>query len=103
MAETVVLTDHTAIRNWAAARMGFPAVVDVSPEGGTQPMLRLVFDQQAYLDFDRPERPVNAGGYDLVEWDEWFSLFENGKLALIVGKEVPGRLDNYHEFMRRPD
>ena len=53
MAETVLLTDHTAIRDWAAARSGFPAIVDVSPEGGTQPMLRLVFDQQAYQDQDR--------------------------------------------------
>ena len=53
-----VLTDHTAIRDWAAARSGFPAIVDVSPAGGTQPMLRLVFDQQAYQDYDRPERPT---------------------------------------------
>ena len=103
MADTVLITDHEAIRDWAAARAGFPAIVDISPAGGTQPMLRLVFGQHAYEDQDRAERPANAGGYDLVEWDEWFSLFENGKLALIVGKEVPGRLDNYHEFMRRPD
>ena len=61
MAETVLLTDHTAIRDWAAARSGFPAIIDISPQGGTQPMLRLVFDQRAYQDQDRAERPVNAG------------------------------------------
>ena len=68
MAETVTLTDHEAIRGWAAARAGFPAIVDVSPESGTQPMLRIVLGQEAYADNDRAERPVNAGGYELVEW-----------------------------------
>ena len=77
MAQTRTLTDHEQIRDWAAARMGTPAVVDVSIEGGTQPMLRLVFDQMAYEDQDQPQRPVNAGGVELVEWDEWFYLFEH--------------------------
>ena len=76
MADTVMLTEHEAIRDWAAARMGFPAIIDVSPAGGMQPMVRLVFDQHAYQDQDRAERPANAGGYDLVEWDEWFKVFD---------------------------
>ncbi|MGB3833349.1 MAG: hypothetical protein WA975_15985 [Mesorhizobium sp.] len=102
MAETVMLTDHEAIRDWAAARAGAPAVVDVSPEAGTQPMLRLVFGQQAYQDDDRPDRPMNAGGYELVEWSEWFELFDAARLALVVAKDVPGRREEYHEFVRRP-
>ena len=76
MADTVMLTEHEAIRDWAAARMGFPAIIDVSPAGGVQPMVRLVFDQRAYQDQDRAERATNAGGYDLVEWDEWFKVFD---------------------------
>jgi predicted Zn-dependent protease len=48
MADTVTLTDHEAIRDWAAARAGSPAVVDVSPESGMQPMLRIVFGQQIF-------------------------------------------------------
>ncbi|MEW9805822.1 hypothetical protein [Mesorhizobium marinum] len=103
MAETVLVTDHETIRDWAAARSGYPAVVDISPAGGTQPMLRLVFGQAAYQDQDRAERPINAGGFELVEWDEWFKLFEEYQLALIVGKDVPGRRDNFHEIVRRPD
>lgn len=103
MAETVTLTDHDAIRDWAAARAGSPAVVDVSPEAGTQPMLRLVFGQHAYADTGQAERPINAGGYELVEWDEWFQLFDAAHLALVVGKDVPGRRDSYHEFVRRQD
>jgi hypothetical protein len=103
MAETVILTDHEAIRTWAAARMGSPAIVDVSPESGVQPMLRLVFDQHAYEDQDRPERPPNAGGYDLVEWDEWFAIFDEKRLAIEVGPEIPGDLDSWHTLVARPD
>ena len=36
MAETVTLTDHEAIRDWAAARIGAPAIVDRSAQPGTQ-------------------------------------------------------------------
>jgi hypothetical protein len=101
MAETVTLTDHQGIRDWAAARAGFPAVVDVSPEAGTQPMLRLVFGQVAYADTDRAERPLNAGGYELVEWDEWFRLFDEAELAMIVAEDQPGRRDQYYQLVRR--
>lgn len=103
MADTVTLTDHDEIRSWAAARAGFPAVVDVSPESGTQAMLRLVFDQQAYEDEDRPERPPNAGGYDLVEWDEWFKIFDERQLALVVAADEPGRREEFHQFIRREE
>jgi len=101
MADTVMLTGHEEIRDWAAARMGAPAIVDVSAESGTQPMLRLVFDQQAYQDTDQPERPQNAGGYELVEWDEWFKIFDERELALVVAPETPGRMDSFHEIVRR--
>ena len=101
MAETITLTDHEAIRDWAAARMGSPAIVDVSAEPGTQPLLRIVFGQQAYMDLDQPERPPNAGGYELVEWDEWFRLFDEHQLALVVAEEVPGSRESFHEIIRR--
>jgi hypothetical protein len=101
MADTVMLTGHEEIRDWAAARMGAPAIVDVSAESGTQPMLRLVFDQQAYLDTDQAERPQNAGGYELVEWDEWFRIFDERELALVVAADIPGRMDSFHEIVRR--
>ncbi|PBC05783.1 hypothetical protein [Mesorhizobium sp. WSM3860] len=103
MAGTITLTEHDAIRSWAAARAGFPAIVDISPEAGTQPMLRLVFGQNAYEDDDRPERPPNAGGYELVEWDEWFKIFDEQKLALIVAADEPGRREEFHEITRLGD
>ena len=98
---TITLTDHEAIRDWAAARMGSPAIVDISVQGGTQPMLRLVFDQIAYQDQDQPERPENAGGFELVEWDEWLSLFDESGLALVVNEDAPGTRDDYCELVRR--
>ena len=101
MAETVTLTDHEQIRNWAAARMGAPGVVDVSVESGTQPQLRILFGQAAYQDQDRPERPMNAGGVELVEWDEWFRIFDEAELALVVAEDRPGVRESFHEFIRR--
>ena len=101
MADTVTLTDHEAIRDWAAARIGSPAIVDASAEGGVQPVLLLVFDQAAYQDQDRPERPETAGGVELVEWDEWFRIFDEQQLALVVAKDVPGLRDSFHEIVRR--
>lgn len=100
---SITLTDHDAIRTWAAKRMGAPAVVDTSAETGTQPMLRLVFDQAAYQDQDRAERPQNAGGFDLVEWSEWFDLFDEHQLALVVADEQPGNLDSWHQIVRRDE
>lgn len=101
MAETVTLTEHEAIRDWAAARMGAPVVVDISAEGGTQPMIRLVFDQAAYQDQDRADRPPNAGGFEFVEWDEWFKIFDEQELALVVARDRPGIRENFHEIIRR--
>lgn len=101
MADTVTLTDHEAIRDWAAARMGMPAIVDISPEAGTQAMLRIVFDQAAYQDQDRAERAANAGGMEFVEWGEWFEAFDKAGLAMVVAADRPGIRDSWHQFIRR--
>jgi len=101
MTETVTLTDHDTIRDWAAARMGAPAIVDVSAASGTQPMLVLVFDQIAYQDQDRADRPQNAGGREIVEWSEWFEIFDSQDLALVVAQDQPGVRDSFHEIVKR--
>ncbi|MGQ2905904.1 MAG: hypothetical protein ACT6RL_19095 [Neoaquamicrobium sediminum] len=103
MARQQLLTDHNAIRAWAAARMGVPAVVDVSSQPGVQPHLLIAFDQVAYEDQDQAERPPNAGGFELVGWDEWFRIFDDAGLALAVLPEQPGVLDNRHQFIKRDD
>ena len=101
MADTRYLTDHDEVRDWAAARMGSPAIVDVSPESGTQPLLRIVFGSAAYQDQDRADRPQNAGGFDFVEWSDWFKVFDEASLALAVNPEVPGRKDAWYDLVSR--
>lgn len=101
MTDTVTLTDHDAIRDWAAARAGAPAIVDISPAGGTQPMLTLVFGQIAYQDTDQAERAQSSGGRELVEWSDWFEVFDREQLALVVAKDRPGVRDSWHEIVRR--
>jgi hypothetical protein len=101
MTETVTLTDHDAVRDWAAARMGVPAIVDVSAASGTQPMLVIVFDKIAYQDQDRAERAQGSGGRELVEWSDWFEVFDKEELALVVAADRPGVRDSWHELVRR--
>lgn len=101
MAETVTLTNHDEIRDWAAARMGAPAIVDVSASSGTQPMLMIAFDQIAYQDQDRAERAQNSGGRELVEWSDWFKLFDEQGLGLVVAKDRPGIRDSWHQIVKR--
>lgn len=100
MADTKTLTDHDDIRNWAAARAGKPALSDPAPGmAGEEPVLRIAFGQQAYMDTD--EGADQVGGLQLIEWDEWFRLFDERELALVVSEDVPGQRDEFHEIVRR--
>ncbi|RCW81505.1 hypothetical protein [Phyllobacterium bourgognense] len=104
MAETRLLTDHQEIRDWAAARSGIPAIRD--PEeliGSDEPVLSIQFGQHAYEDDDRQgaDRPEDLGGPRLVEWDEWFTLFDQSGLGLVVAEDTPGQRDEFHEIVRR--
>lgn len=103
MDDTQLLTDREAIRDWAAARSGIPAIRNALPSvGEDQRVVTLLFDQHAYQDQDRgQDRPPGMGDLEIVEWDEWFDLFEEKQLGLIVGKDVPGRRDSYFEIARR--
>lgn len=89
MSETITLTDHDAIRDWVAARGGAPAMVESSSGIDDDPVLRIVFEQQAYPDVDAP---LDAGGLEVVEWDDWFGVFDRRKMVLIVPNEQPGKL-----------
>ncbi|MGN6583043.1 MAG: hypothetical protein ACTHJV_04990 [Rhizobiaceae bacterium] len=101
MAETKTLTDHDEIRTWAAARMGAPAFGNPPTSEGSDPELLILFGQIAYEDEDNmADRPMSEAP-ELVGWDEWFELFDKKNLALVVAKEVPGRLDQFHEMIRR--
>lgn len=102
MADTVTLTDHDDIRTWAAARLGVPAFANPPSYADDQtPSLLILFDQVAYEDQDQGADPAMSEVPELVEWDDWLALFDKLKLALVVAKEEPGRLDQFHELIRR--
>ena len=103
MAETRLLTGREEIRDWAAARMGAPAIRLASPAiENTEPVMMIVFDQRAYEDQDQGyDRPTDLGAPEIVEWDEWFELFDKRNLALVVAKDVPGVRENFHEIVAR--
>ena len=103
MTDTRTLTDRDEIRDWAAARAGRPAIQEGISAIDSEPVLRLVFGQRAYADNDWQDRSGARGGLELVDWDEWFELFNKRHLALVVSKEVPGQHDQFHEIVRRAD
>lgn len=102
MAETHDITDHQAIREWAAARQGRPAMNSI-PTGGTGPdreVLHLVFGQQSLMESEDDDATESLR---LVDWDEWFALFEREKLALNVLNEQAGVVDEAHSIVSRRD
>lgn len=101
MAETRLLTNHDEIRDWAAARAGQPALNDpVLGTAETDPVLCFAFGQHAYQDTDRGAQPM--GGVQIIDWETWFRMFDERELALVVSEDVPGRREEFHEFVRRP-
>ncbi|MGH6862242.1 MAG: hypothetical protein ACRECY_18490 [Phyllobacterium sp.] len=103
MAETRLLTDHQQIRDWAGARSGVPAIRDAAELiGNTEPVLTIEFGQRAYQDVDQgADRPDDLGRARLTEWSEWFDLFDEKQLALVVSADVEGQREEFHEIIRR--
>jgi hypothetical protein len=64
------VTDHDEIRTWAEEHGGRPAKVDTGGEGG---VLR--------LDFQEKDDNLTE-----IEWDEFFDIFEDADLALLIGE-----------------
>ena len=103
MTNTITLTDHEAIRDWAAARAGaFPPSSIFRPPAeasrccglsSTSMPIRIRTGQSA--------RPTPAA----MIWSNGTngsSCSTSAKLALVVPEEVPGRRDSFHEIVRRP-
>lgn len=80
MAEkTVTSIDHDTIRAWASTRGGRPAVIDGVIDGDSSPVLQIAFDGA-------------SDGLREISWEEFFRLFDEGRLALIHGGDNdPGR------------
>lgn len=93
-----ILSDHNAIREWASAHAGAPALVR-TPQTGS-PILRLVFGQRP-INADGGEGPDPLTGLELVSWQEWFEELDNQGLALRIA-EAPDHNEAAFEFVMRP-
>jgi hypothetical protein len=71
--QQTVTTDHDEIRRWAEQHDGRPARVRGTGAGEDPGILRIDF-------------PGGAGEDDLepIEWDEWFSKFDDQRLAAVI-------------------
>ncbi|MBS4017591.1 MAG: hypothetical protein KGZ68_05080 [Dechloromonas sp.] len=86
MSEARTTTNHDEIRKWAEARDGHPAMVDTKGKGG---ILR--------IDFGDPE-----DGLEQIEWDEFFRIFEESKLAFLYQDEVKsGKTSRFNKLVER--
>lgn len=97
MSETLTLDNHQDIRDWSAARNGSPAFISSSADPDANPVLRIVFEPEFFADVDRP---LDAGGLEIVEWDDWLRIFDEENLIMLVAKERPGKLDNYYQLLK---
>ena len=86
MSEARTTTDHDEIRKWAESRDGHPAMVDTNAPGG---ILR--------IDFGEPEENLEQ-----IDWDEFFRIFEDNKLAFLYQDEVKGGgTSRFNKFVER--
>lgn len=86
MSEAKTTTNHDAIRKWAEARDGHPAVVRTSGKGG---ILR--------IDFGDKEDELEE-----IEWDEFFQIFDGNKLAFLhQDKTADGGKSRFNKFVER--
>ena len=86
MSSSEQTTDHDAIRQWAEARDGHPAVVRTKGKGG---VLR--------IDFGEPEDNLEQ-----IEWEEFFEIFEQNKLSFLYqDKTKDGSTSRFSKFVER--
>jgi hypothetical protein len=81
------ITDHEKIKAWAEERGGKPAKVrDSKGPGG---ILR--------FEFQDPDDKLEP-----IEWDEFFKIFEDSKLALLEQEETAsGKTSRFAKFVSR--
>ena len=83
------ITDHEQIRKWAEARGGRPSRVKDTADRSGGGVLRLDFG-------DKDE------SLEEIDWDTFFGIFEESKLALLEQEETAdGRMSRFSKFVRR--
>lgn len=84
MSSAEPVTDHNKIRKWAQTHGGRPAKVETGGKGG---ILR--------LDFREKDENLTE-----ISWDEFFEIFEDSDLALLLSKDGESR---FNKFVSRKD
>ncbi|RUM23943.1 hypothetical protein EFQ99_18385 [Rhizobium vallis] len=85
MSSSETTTDHQAIRNWAEARNGRPAVIRTGGKGG---ILR--------IDFGEEEE------FEEIGWEEFFKIFDKNQLAFLYqGETKEGKKSRFNKFVER--
>jgi hypothetical protein len=83
-------TDHDVIRHWIEERGGKPAFVAATEDNGRSGGLLRV-------DFQNPD-----GKFDDIEWDEFFKVFDDNKLAFLhQDKTADGSVSRFNKFVSR--
>lgn len=86
MSQSHQTTDHKTIRSWIEKRGGHPSRVKGAKEGG---LLR--------IDFGTPEDNLEQ-----IEWDDFFSIFDENKLAFLYQDETKdGKTSRFNKFVAR--
>ncbi|ALG89206.1 MULTISPECIES: hypothetical protein [Actibacterium] len=86
MSEAEITTDHDVIRKWTESRGGHPTRVAGTGDGG---VLR--------IDFHPPD-----DGLKTIEWGEFFTVFEDRKLAFLhLNKTEGGQPSRFNKFVDR--
>ena len=93
MAQAKVTTDHEAIRRWAEARGGRPAVVRSTHGKGGAGIIRLEF----------PNAPnAKDEALEPISWEDFFEKFDEAELALLYQEETAGgERSNFNKLVGR--
>lgn len=86
MSSSETTTDHDTIRKWAEERQGRPSVIRTEGKGGV-------------LRFDFGDK---EDAFEEVDWDEFFRIFEESKLAFLYqDKTKDGGTSRFNKFVAR--
>ena len=85
-------TDHDVIKKWIEDRNGHPAVVRATEDNGKSGGLLRV-------EFRDPEDKLHE-----IDWDEFFQVFEENKLAFLhQDKTADGKVSRFNKFINREE
>lgn len=88
MSTSKTTTDHSTIKAWASKRDGKPAIVKDTKSNGSG-LLRINFPGFA------------EEGLEDVSWEQFFSIFEENKLAFLYQEEIDGQKSRFFKFVDR--